>query len=75
MKLNNLLYKKRRTLLVLSLRMIYVNSQHLRGILFFAVGMAEFLGHLFLWQPPQSFIPSIMAIGCQWAVGMAFIAA
>src|SRR5208337_1932635 len=28
-----------------------------------------------LWHPPQPFSPSVMAIGCQWMVGMAFIAA
>src|SRR5208282_1321359 len=28
-----------------------------------------------LWQPPQPFSPVVMAMGCQWMVGMAFIAA
>ena len=28
-----------------------------------------------LWQPPQPFMPSIMATGWAWALGMAFIAA
>ncbi len=28
-----------------------------------------------LWQAPQPFMPSVMAIGCQWMVGMAFMAA
>ena len=28
-----------------------------------------------LWQPPQPFMPSIMAMGCMWKVGMAFMAA
>src|SRR5271157_5094978 len=28
-----------------------------------------------LWHPPQPFSPSIIAIGCQWMVGMASIAA
>src|ERR1700690_463483 len=28
-----------------------------------------------LWHAPQPFCPSIMAIGCQWIVGIAFIAA
>ncbi len=28
-----------------------------------------------LWQPPQPFMPSIMATGWAWAVGMAFMAA
>src|SRR5208283_5498729 len=28
-----------------------------------------------LWHEPQPFMPSVMAIGCQWMVGMASIAA
>ena len=28
-----------------------------------------------LWQAPQPFMPSVIAIGCQWMVGMAFMAA
>ncbi len=28
-----------------------------------------------LWQPPQPFSPSIIAMGCQWMVGIASIAA
>ena len=28
-----------------------------------------------LWHPPQPFLPSVMAIGCQWMVGIAFMAA
>ncbi len=28
-----------------------------------------------LWQEPQPFMPSVIAIGCQWMVGIASIAA
>ena len=28
-----------------------------------------------LWQEPQPFMPSVMAIGCQWMVGIASMAA